>query len=85
MYFAYIDESGLTSLSDPENEYVLTAFIINEIEWHHVNDINNRLKTKIWNDIHLRALTFKPPEGFEIHFKDIYGGKGYFRGISLKK
>ncbi len=82
MYFAYIDESGKPALTHPQNEYVLSAFIIHERNWFKVQESCKKLKNKIWK---MLGNTDDPPIDFEVHIKEINNSSKHFKGMTLKK
>jgi hypothetical protein len=74
MYLINIDESGKPILKDLEN-YILSAFIVNEEHWFCINNDLNDLKKKIFTTIS------ENPLNVEIHIKDIVHGNRRFKGI----
>ncbi|WP_457558660.1 DUF3800 domain-containing protein [Candidatus Harpocratesius sp.] len=82
MYFAYIDESGKPDINHPQNEFVLSAFIIHEQNWFNVQESCNNLKYKIWN---MLGNNDDPASDFEVHIKEINNNSKHYKGISLQK
>ena len=74
MYLCYLDSSGSSLISDPEN-YVLAALIINEGNWALIENQMNSLKQK-----HFPLI---PPDDVEIHAKDMMNGQGIFKTIRV--
>ena len=74
MYLIHIDESGKPNLKDKEN-YILSAFIVNEEHWFCINNDLNDLKKKIFSSLS------SDPLDVEIHIKDIVHGGRKFKGI----
>lgn len=76
MYLCYLDSSGGSLISDPEN-YVLSSLIINEGSWALIENQMNSLKQK-----HFPLLS---PEEVEIHAKDMMNGEGIFKTVNFTK
>jgi len=72
MYLAYIDESGTPLLTDPE-DYVLSAFIVNERKWRSVDRAINRIKQKYFPLV--------DPCEIELHTKDIVHRAYIFKSL----
>ena len=78
MVLVYIDESGTTSINDPENKiYVLTAILIKEQNYKHI-DIG------LSNFKELCASSYGLPQNFEIHIKDLFKPAKIFKKFSLR-
>ncbi len=75
MYLIHIDESGKPNLMDIEN-YILSAFIVNEEHWFCINNDLDDLKKKIFSSLSVNPLDI------EIHIKNIVHGNGKFKGVS---
>lgn len=73
MFLAYLDSSGGSTFSDPEN-YVLSAVITNEINWQY---IENGLKA-----IKLSRFPNLPDVDVEFHAKDMMKHEGIYQGLS---
>lgn len=77
VYLIYIDESGKPAMTDPENEFVLAALIINEHEWSHADHKVRMIKSK--------HFPGRDPGSLELHASDIISRKGAFKRMPLEK
>lgn len=75
MFLTYVDESGKPERSDPEDEFVLAALIINESSWRETD-------TRIM-DLKQKYFPGKDPRSVELHATDIFNHKKAFKNLSL--
>lgn len=72
----YIDESGKPERSDPEDEFVLAALIVNESVWKEIDTRVLGLKRKYFPS--------RDPISVELHATDIINHKGPFKTLPLE-
>lgn len=75
MFLTYIDESGKPERSDPEDEFVLAALIINESSWKEMDTRVVGLKQKYFPG--------RDPRTVELHATDIFNHKKAFKNMSV--
>ena len=76
MYLSYFDSSGDEGLTDSEN-YVLAAVIVDECDWHYVDDGINKIKKNYFADY--------KPENVDLHVRKMINHDGIYKRVSMNK
>jgi len=76
MYLIYIDSSGTPLMKEDEN-YVLSAIIVNENDWTYIDNMVTDIKIKHFPNIE--------PSKIEIHAKDMVNKDNYFKDLTYNQ